>query len=238
MQKNGIIIIIVSREYKRKVGKWMQVAKELAVNQLNIRQDIQELIAGSKNGEERAFEELLEIFKRMIYKISKMYYFPDGDFDDVTQECMIAFWSAIESYDKKKSGRNIESYLHLCMTRRMITALRKSTNNNATFTNKALEIVYETIYNEAGPSVGEGILYPIYSESPEISYMAAELRKDYIKEIRGMDIKNFEEIAKLRYCGYSYKEISEILQLSSKDIDNILYRGRQNLRKSDLSALN
>lgn len=212
----------------------MQITTLTLENYLEEQENIQDLIARAKKGEGRAFEELLEIFKKMIYRISKMYYFPDGDFDDVTQECMIAFWSAIESYDKKKAGKNIESYIYLCLTRRMISALRKSTTKNANFTTMAL---LQSL-NIEFPGFGDSLVYPTCNASPETYYMAAELERSYIKAIKEMKIENFEGIANLRYCGYSYKEISEILQLSSKNIDNILYRGRQNLREIDLLELN
>lgn len=212
----------------------MDLSNEEKNNPSNKHEVIADLIERSKLGEDRAFEELLEIFRRMILRISKMYYFPDGDFDDVSQECLIAFWSAIESYDKNKSGKNPESYIYTCISRRMISALRKSTNKNSTFTTKALWTGDTVDYTSGTDSYS----YSLSTSSPEILFMAAELEESYMQAMKEMSNKNFKAIAKLRYLGYSYKEISETLQLSSKDVDNILYRGRKSLKKLDLMGLN
>ncbi len=137
--------------------------------------------------------------------------------DDLVQEGMIGFLSALESY-REGGGARFATYADACMLNSMRTAVRTAARGKRTAPG-----------GEAPLADGARELSdPI--PGPEDSAIAAEgVRR--IKEIIDQKLSGLERNVVLLYLsGYGYHEIAQKLEVSVKTVDNALVRVRRKLQ--------
>ena len=70
-------------------------------------EDNMEIIEKIRSGNEKAFEQLLEEYNRMIYSIINSYNLESGDYAidrlDLYQEASLALYEAVFSYEEKRN---------------------------------------------------------------------------------------------------------------------------------------
>jgi RNA polymerase sporulation-specific sigma factor len=191
---------------------------------------IGELVWQSQMGEARALEELLRIYEKLILRISKRYYFQDGEMDDVIQECKIAFWQSVMNYNNLENSISLESFAYICINRRMASALRKRTKKGTTIHTDAMT-------RKALPSKDVYSLeidLPDFKGDIERDFIFEELKKEYLNKFNTEISRESGEILQLREEGYSYKEIGEKLNISTKKVDNTIYKIRKKIKSEDI----
>lgn len=186
--------------------------------------DVELLVVRAQAGHKEAIEELLIRYHQLILKISKRYYLRDGEKEDLLQEGRIAFCEAVMNYNVERSEISLESFLYICITRKMNTCIRKANSIKNKFLNDAIS--NNSLLSETDPSVKVIDTVP-FEGNPEDIYIFNEEKTQYFNEISQKFPKEFLEIIDLRVQGFSYREISERLDISPKSIDNSL----QKLRK-------
>ena len=137
--------------------------------------------------------------------------------DDLVQEGMIGFLSALESY-REGSGARFATYADTCMLNSMRTAVRTAARSKRTAPG-------------GEPPLADGaqeLSDPI--PGPEDSAIAAE-GVQRIKEIIDQKLSGLERNVVLLYLsGYGYHEIAQKLEVSVKTVDNALMRVRRKLQ--------
>ncbi len=192
--------------------------------------EVADLIWKSQAGEMRALEELLRIYEKLILRISKRYYFQDGETDDVIQECRIAFWHSVMNYKNSKSSVSLESFAYICINRRLASALRKRSKGSTRLHNNAM----------AGKATLDKDRYTLTTdlivgkEDLEEEYIFRETREKYLENIRNNISEQCGAIVKLREEGYSYKEIGEKLEITTKKVDNSMRKIKRNITPDDI----
>lgn len=179
------------------------------------------LVERAKSGDEEALILLSERYFEKISKKALTFKNLQGiETDDLCQEGMMGFVSAVYSYDE---SRNIKfsTYANTLAVRKMISAIRKANNNS----NLPLQsyVSLEDIADLLS-----------YSPTPEETLIFGE----QLESINNFVEKNFskseKKVFKLNLVGLSYSEIAEILECDEKFVDNALQRIRRKLRKLEL----
>ena len=174
-----------------------------------------ELVVCAKSGNSNALQVLIERYSDKILQKSKSFKSLIGlENDDLYQEGMLGFVSAVYSFDDSREVL-FSTYASTVYTRRMLSAIRKS-NNNIPLQS------YVSIDDEK----------ELFSDvpSPEETFLFAEK----IDEINAYVEENFskteKKVFKLSVLGLKYSEIAEILDCSEKSVDNTIQRIRRKIR--------
>ncbi len=168
-----------------------------------------------RNSDETAFKILYE---RYLPKIHTMTYSFQGlgyDIEDLVQEAIIGFFTAINVYDFKSSA--FSTFCYTCMRRMLISLLRKI-NRKKSLPNSSI------IYTD------ENLFEQILSQDPETAYIA---REDFerLKLRINTELSAFErEVLHYYLLDFDYAKISKVLNMSKKSVDNAIQRIRQKLR--------
>lgn len=171
-----------------------------------------ELIARIKEHDDDAFRQLLEDYRRIIYKIIYSFNLEMGDFmmdmDEMYQEASLSLYEAVMSFEMDKKMK-FSSFAYMVIRRRLISLLRSYRHKGG----EPLSLDkddYQLI--EAATLV---------NDNPE----AYHREKDFEEFLDGFIDGLNEEDRKLieyRNADLSYKEIAERLKVSNKRIDNRL----------------
>lgn len=188
------------------------------------------LIISAKGGNELALEQLLGKYKPLANKIARRYFLAGQDEDDLYQEAMIGLFKAYQSF-KIEQNESFKSFATLCINRQIQTAVKAANR----LKNKALN-EYVSLNNQGGFNVLEEdedeILYfviPSKEQLPDDKLIS----KEHLTEIKTAIIKSLspaeKKVLALYLKGLSYKEMANLLSLTSKGIENRLYRIKQKL---------
>lgn len=166
---------------------------------------------------EENIENLLVKYKPLVIKIARQYFLMGGDIDDLVQEGMIGLFKAIKSFDEQKNA-SFKTFATLCIKRQIQTAVKKSNalkNNvfNDLFDDKILEMIDQ----------------PSTKENPEEQAISKQ-KYQYINNEIKFKLSEFEKHVLREYLsGKSYEDISKMLNVTKKSIDNALSRIRSKL---------
>lgn len=180
------------------------------------------LVSRAKSGDSIALSVLIEKYSDKILKKAHSFKNLSGlDAEDLYQEGMLGFVSAIYSFDANR-GAKFSTYSSTVSLRRMLSAIRKSHKN----LNNKLNLI----------SLDDDVSDLLSQEpSPE----DAMIHNEELSEILTFADNNFSKterkVFKLVLLGISYSEIADILDCSTKSVDNALQRIRRKIRsfKSD-----
>jgi RNA polymerase sporulation-specific sigma factor len=148
------------------------------------------------------------------------------DLDDLYQEGLIGLLDAVKNYNETKEA-SFGTFARVCIEREIRSLLRKYRSGSYSILSSAVSL-------DMSVSEDENIVLmdtvacsrkdydPVY-----VSHL--QWAKDQIPLIR-KSISETEWTAYHRHhLGYSYKEIAQSLQISEKDVDNILQKMRKKL---------
>ena len=188
----------------------------------------EELIKKTKNGEESAENLLFSRYKDLVVKIARGYFIVGGDLEDLVQEGMIGLYKAVKNFSDEKEA-SFKTFAVLCIKHQIQTAIKAANTNK----NKPLSsAVSFQSFTENGTS-------------ENLDFLPIDLVLDSTQEEKMIDKENFKnlnekikshlsplefKVLKLYLQGYSYKEISASLNVTSKSIDNSLSRIKSKLR--------
>lgn len=186
-----------------------------------------ELIIAVKRKNDVACKELIEKYRNMIYSIINSFSLNKGDYriseDELFQEGCIGIYEACVSYSKVKNCK-FSTFLYAVIKRRIKKSICKQ-----------LDIYrYEYIsYDKYFSSDKSGVFENKYVYDNPIEYS----NKSFINKEVGYTISRLksidQKIIKLRLLNYSYDQISKMLNVPKKKIDNRLqYLKRKHFYKN------
>lgn len=179
----------------------------------------------AQNGCSNSIEKIIEKYQYYIIKISQKFFLQDGDKDDLIQEGNIGLLKAIKYYNEKKNIKFI-TFAILCIKNQIVTAIRRSNAKKYMILNNSIDLNSKTI------ETNSKYLY-IHKElaCPEKKLLEKELfsafNKYLIKNLNKFEKKVFPFLNKK----IKYSEIAEILNVSSKKIDNTVQGIRKKIKK-------
>ena len=182
------------------------------------------LIEKIKLGNEEAYNDLLDIHKKMIYKIiySENLFIGDYmiDIDSLYQEGCITLYKAVFDYQEEK-GMTFSSYAYMVIRARIKTCIRNDKASNA-------ECYSLEDYNNVDHQTA--FINMCVSENPIEYHREIEFEKrlnSFVSNLSDEDRQIFE----LRGDDCSYKQISERLKINTKRVDNRLRVLRKKLKE-------
>jgi len=180
-----------------------------------------------------SLDELFNRFRPMVNSITRGYFLNDGDHEDLVQEGMIGLHKAILSYDIN-SNATFSTFAHLCITRQVQTAVRRSTKLNSMMLDNFLSI--DTNGRVQLTKDEDDTMYLTSdTPSPEDVVILNEATTALDNRIRDKLSTLEYDVFNLYLQGYSYRDIASKLQKDVKSVGNAVERIRgklQFLRKS------
>lgn len=176
-----------------------------------------ELVECAKSGDSVALQVLIERYSDKILQKAKSFKSLIGiENDDLYQEGMMGFVSAVYSFDK---SRNVlfSTYASTISTRKMLSAIRKM-NSTANLPLQAYISIEE-----------EKDLFSVVP-SPEETLLSVERANEIKFYVEQSFSKKEKKVFKLSLLGMSYSQIAEILDCTEKSVDNTIQRIRRKLR--------
>lgn len=189
-----------------------------------------ELINKAKLGNEDAISTIIEEYRRYVCMNAKSFNLIkyDGEEEDLIQEGYIGLFKAIKNYNPSKKA-SFSTYAWICIRNTMISALNKAkTQKNIILTDALLESKDDS---DDSKKILENYAKAPLSSNPEDIILTREKQINLEKYIEN-NFSDFEkEVCKYMIAGYSYREISRIMNKEIKKIDNAIQRIRKKCEK-------
>lgn len=168
-----------------------------------------ELVAECLEGNEDSFSELIERYKRLIYKIAYRYTRDSDEVNDLVQEAYIRIFKSLSKYDSRYMFSTWSSKVtaNICLD-----YLRRKKVNS---------VPLEEVENFVGSD-----------DSPEEYYINKELGQQLRAAINELPEIYKVPIVMYHQKGMTYKQIAEYLDKPMSIVKNRLFRGRLTLRES------
>ena len=188
-----------------------------------------ELIKRFKEGDEVAFEQLLQRYKPLISKIARKYYIRGYEIEDFYQIGAMAFYKAALTFEEKENA-TFYGYVLSCVRNKIVSQCRKHMQ----------KIDYATDYEDLAIVMESSNIYTIEKsetleaeKNTKLHVYRTELSKLLAKDhffgpLEQICLEGFME-------GLSYSEIAKKHGIDIKKVDNALMRIRAKIRKHDFT---
>lgn len=189
-----------------------------------------ELLYMIRQNDDLAKKIIIKKYYRVIYLIIHSClnnYTPKGvEQEELFQEGLISLFDAIDSF-REDIEAPFYSFSFLCMKRHIKTQIRKYNSKGTRQFYNSLSLDMK-ISEDDNLYLQDLISQEQYGKTSYITYF-----EDDLKELLASDfLSNIEKkVLKLRVEGYSYQEIADILELSSKIVDNTIQKIKRNISK-------
>ena len=180
---------------------------------------IQKLVSMARDGNERAFEQLVSIYEKSVFNMAMYITHDREDALDVSQEVFVKLWQTIQNY---RGDASLLTYL-MTLTKNAAYDLERK---KARYRTTSL-----TLENEDGETVELDLPDRSDEANPEQNYLRKEKIETVRRAINALD-RDWREIIIMRDInGMSYAEISGATGLTEGTVKSRLNRARQALKK-------
>ncbi|GIP34959.1 RNA polymerase sigma factor SigW [Paenibacillus sp. J2TS4] len=171
----------------------------------------------SRNGDRRAFAELVDLYKDKIYHLAYRMLSQAHAAEDIVQETFLRVYRNLHRYDE---NQKFSTWIYRIATNLCIDQLRKRKANYSL---------------DAEMPEGEGAdwysLLPSEEETPEGQVLLSETQQQIRSAIDALPEK-YKSVVILRYLhDLSLQEIGDILGMPVTTVKTRVHRGREYLRK-------
>lgn len=186
-----------------------------------------EIIDLIHQGNIEALDYMIDKYKKFVWAKARTYFIIGGDREDIIQEGMIGLYKAICDYQQDRLA-SFKAFADLCITRQMITAIKTATRQKHIPLNSYVSLD-KPVYEEESERTLSDILVGPKDIDPQVLLVNRE--KAGQMELRISELLSDLErrVLHLYLDGYSYQEISEMLNRRVKSIDNALQRVKKKL---------
>ncbi len=183
------------------------------------------------NESEEITEILFEKYRPLITKIANKMYTQNSknglELNDLINEGMVAFSIAINTYNEHKDTL-FYTYAKKCIERKIISLIITANRQKHQILNSSLSMEamdFNNNTNNIDKIIGDE------NSNPETILLDVENVNSLIREMMH-ELTAFEsQVFDLKKSGFTYKEISEILGVSPKKIDNAIQRIKTKIKK-------
>lgn len=190
---------------------------------------INNLIIKAKNQDENAIDELFSLFKSKVNAIAREYFLIGADSDDLIQEGMIGLYKAINIYNPEKN-HNFSAFASLCIHRQLQNAVKNANRKKNSPLNSYVPIKY---YDGSSSSEEENIMkLVIVDDTSDIEQNIVEKETNAILLSKVKDVLNDLQFTVLKKFinGESYSDIAESVNITTKNVDNLLQAIKKKLK--------
>ncbi len=196
----------------------------MTVSSINSLSD-EEIVLLAQNGDSSAEEAIINRYKGYVGYCSSKYYMSGMEKDDIFQEGMIGLYNAIKDYNHLK--KSFKNFAILCISRKIISLLKASNRQKHIPLNTSLSLDVITFDDKYNKMVENLISHD--DHNPESIYINNETLNSYERKIKEalseLEFKVFE----CYLGGMSYLDISNLLNINKKAVDNAVQRIKKKL---------
>lgn len=178
------------------------------------------LILSCKAGNEEAFEELLRVYRPMMYYVYHKHYLPNIENQDFVQEASWLLFNATQKFSYEK-GISFTSYYHRTLENFVVTCIRKSMmKRNVPF--KQIE------YVDFGEEKS-ALMHSFYTkkQTPEYAVLLNEKLEEYTTLLSDLERK----VLNYWLNGQSFELISKKEGIDEPKVRRAYTRCRQKMRR-------
>lgn len=184
-----------------------------------------ELVSYIRDNNEDASEILYDKYKPLIEKnarrLLKYCKYNGLEINDLIQEGMLGLSKAIECFSDSKEA-SFYTYAKTCIERRQLTAIIASQRQKHKLLNESIS--FEAYDDDTTNINTVDAMLVDNSYNPETLMYDYENSTEFVDKVNKI-LTNFEmQVFELKISGFTYIEISEILDKSKKQIDNAIQR--------------
>ena len=187
----------------------------------------EDLLSLHRAGDARAEEALYARYKQIVRSKARTYFLIGADREDIIQEGMIGLYKAVVDYQFDKNA-SFRSFAELCITRQIISAIKAATRKKHVPLN-----TYISFNRPAYESENERPLIDVLTSTrisdPEEVLIGRENYAAVADSIEHSLSKLERDTLGLYLYGYSYQQIADHLQVTSKSVDNAIQRVKKKL---------
>ena len=188
--------------------------------EMNGKKSDEELVALAQNGDKQAMEELLIRHAGLVRGCARGFFLIGGETEDLIQEGMIGLYGAIGDYRQGETASSFKNFAYLCISRRIIDAVKSSARKKNSPLNDATPIGVVSADKEFASHF-----------NPEDSLILRDDRREFRQKISGV-LSDFEfKVTTMYMDGMSCAEICEATGKTAKSVDNALQRSKKKLQE-------
>lgn len=186
--------------------------------------ELKDLLQQAKNGDEKAKEQILLIYDKVVFDVANTYHNIDGyGVEDLVQEGKILLTKLIYLYDESKGG--FGGFLRTALNNKYVDMSRKKTPVTVSISGRSKEEKEAGEYISSIPS-DEPTPFDVLSRMDEM--------KAFYKSLQDLLSPDQYAVMCLYLQNYSYREIADQLQLTTKKVDNIILASKKKIKASNL----
>ncbi len=194
----------------------------------------EELVMRAQQGSNDALERIIFLYRGFVRYVCQKYYLKDGDQQDLLQEATIGLLEAIKAYDYTSNVR-FRNFAFICIKRELDSVVSRSNRKKRQILNNAIPI-YSYVEEENaryGSDYYSGENYMKSDrETPEAALIAREGMQELMTFLKSELTVLERSVLSLRIQGISYREITDILDIQIKAVDNAIQRIRRKVMTS------
>lgn len=178
----------------------------------------EQLVDLYRKGEVSAFEELYVRYNKVVRSFVRSYYLVGGDEDDLYQEAMLGFLSAVRTFESEKS--KFSTFAITCIKNNVYNAINRSKADKHKALNSSVSILEV-----------DGELERSKNLLPEDIVIGNESFSETVDGIRSVLSTCEKKVFDLYTEGLNYREIAGSLGVTPKRVDNALQRIKAKIKK-------
>ena len=187
--------------------------------EMNGKKSDEELVTLAQKGDKQAMEELLIRHAGLVRGCARGFFLIGGETEDLIQEGMIGLYGAIGDYRQDETASSFKNFAYLCISRRIIDAVKTSARKKNSPLNDATLI-----------GLGAEKELSEYS-NPEDWLILRDDRREFRQKMSGV-LSDFEfKVATMYMDGMTCAEICEATGKTPKSVDNALQRSKKKLQE-------
>ena len=188
--------------------------------EMNGKKSDEELVVLAQNGDKQAMEELLIRHAGLVRGCARGFFLIGGETEDLIQEGMIGLYGAIGDYRQGETASSFKNFAYLCISRRIIDAVKSSARKKNSPLNDATPIGVVSADKEFAAHF-----------NPEDLLILRDDRREFRQKISGV-LSDFEfKVTTMYMDGMSCAEICEATGKTAKSVDNALQRSKKKLQE-------
>jgi len=178
-----------------------------------------EIIQKLQQGNEQAFKQLVGLYQKRVVNTCFGLVHNTEDAEDIAQEVFIEVFRSIQNF---RADAKLSTWLYRIAVNRSLNFIRDNKRR------KWFQSVDDIV---RGKNASIEVISPAHSETPAAE-MENRQRANILHEVIGSLPENQKTAFTLnKYEDLSYKEISEVMEMSVSSVESLIHRAKLNLQK-------
>ncbi len=177
-----------------------------------------ELIEAIQSGNEQAFKELVDTYQLLVVNTCKGMVHSLHDAEDIAQE---VFVEVFRSAGKFRGESKLSTWLYRISINRSLNFIRNNKRNR----------FFQSISNDLFGSHSYDIPTNSVADQPDLEAENNQRKRNLYQAIDSLPERQKVAFSLSKLDDLSYKEISDVMDLSISSVESLIHRAKLNLQK-------